>query len=135
MTLKGNDTASQTPGVSLIRVISDPVGVLAAVVLVEVDDEDVEDVVDGVPTQEARNTTGNTAIKAISAIRLSIRSRLFPSPVFWRSACFAYRADYAAKTHPPSRLCLPCQMIDHRPRVIPLGRVFFAAFPKLANIQ
>jgi hypothetical protein len=66
---KGNDTASQRPGRSRTKLVSEPVVV---VVVVLVDDD---------PTQEVRNPTASAAVRAIVAIRLSIRSRLSPSLV------------------------------------------------------
>jgi hypothetical protein len=69
--INGNDTALQTPGTSATKVVSEPVKVVV-VVLVLVDDN---------PTQEVRSPTASAVVRAIAAIRLSIRSRLSPSLV------------------------------------------------------
>jgi hypothetical protein len=70
-----NDTTSQSPGESPSNVVSEPVGVVVVVVAVPVA-VGVDD-----PTQEVRNPTASAAVRAIAAIRLSIRSRLSPSLV------------------------------------------------------
>jgi hypothetical protein len=68
---KGNETASQRPGKSRTKLVSEPVVVVVVVLVLVFDD----------PTQEVRNPTASAAVRAIAAIRLSIRSRLFPSLV------------------------------------------------------
>jgi hypothetical protein len=67
VTLKGNDTTSQRPGTSLIKVVSEPVVGLVVVVVVVV----VVSV--GLGTQEVRNAMASMAISAILKIRSSIR--------------------------------------------------------------
>jgi hypothetical protein len=64
-TLKGNDTTSQRPGTSLIKVVSEPVVGLVVVVVVVVSV--------GLDTQEVRNAMASIAISAILKIRSSIR--------------------------------------------------------------
>ena len=98
VTLNGNDTASQRPGISPTKVISEPVGV----VVFGFDD----------PPQEVRNATASTAISAIVAIRLSIRSRLSPSlvPPARRPQHIPYRSDHEAESHRSSQVRPPATL-------------------------